>query len=222
MQLSHGFLEDLRPKAEQKETQSLSAYGRVAAWRLMTWVKCVDKAGFLLATGSREPRHGRTCPRRQRRRPWRCCGDACGSGRAPGLARCAAVAGSLGLRTTASGPGARSLAWACSPLTSLDPCHAPLWPPHLMSPVFQLGCVSQNLIWKTSESRAGPPRRLKNSRAFTNHTWQPAPVQGGCLLHSTAAQPGSSDHSEDHPVLCIPGSSAWDLRKSKGNPKRSL
>lgn len=184
--------------------------------------KCTDKASFLLALGSRVPRHGRTCPRRQHRRPWRRCADACGSGRAPGLARCAAVAGSLGFRTAASGPGARSLAWACSPLTSLDPRHAPQWPLHLMSPIFQLGCVSQNLIWKTSESRARPPRQLKNSRAFTNHTWQPAPVQGGCLLHGTAAQPGSPDHIEDHPVLCIPGSSAWDLRTSKGNLKRSL
>lgn len=48
MQLSHGFLEDLRPKAEQKKTQSLSAYGRVAAWRLMTRVSASTRPASCL------------------------------------------------------------------------------------------------------------------------------------------------------------------------------
>lgn len=48
MQLSHGYLEDLWPRAEQKETQSPSAYGRVAASRLMTQVSALTRPASCL------------------------------------------------------------------------------------------------------------------------------------------------------------------------------
>ena len=147
------------------------------------------------------------------------CGDACGSGRAPRLGEACSCGRKSGPLRCCFWPRCSVLGLGLPPLTSLEPHRASQWPPNSMSPVFQLGCVSQNLIWKTSESRARPPRLLKNSRAFSNHTWQPTPVQRGCLLHSTAAQPGSSDYSEDHPALCILWSQRMGPLKIKVKPE---
>lgn len=125
MQLSHGFLGGLAAEGGTERNTEPSACGR-SRFAADDAGKCTDKASFLLALGSRVPRHGRTCPRRQHRRPWRCCcGDACGSGRAPGLARCGmwqeVWVSALPLLAQVPGP------WPglAPPLTSLDPRHAP-------------------------------------------------------------------------------------------------